>query len=71
MDFRLGELFYGPGEMAYGAKLARSQTSAKNENFSISYVWWVDHDANAISTYNASGMGEGVYCDAMAFVKGC
>ena len=72
--FKLGELFCGPGGMALGAKLALSQTSKDGEVFSISHLWGVDRDRNAIATYNANELGEGVCCDATAFVasnKGC
>ena len=68
--FVLGELFCGPGGMALGAKLAQSQKSAKGEVFSISHAWGVDRDPNAIATYNANKMGDGVHCDAMPFAKG-
>lgn len=70
MKFILGELFCGPGGMALGAKLAQAQTSTKGEIFSISHVWGVDRDANAIETYKSNNMGEGVCCDAKAFAKG-
>jgi DNA (cytosine-5)-methyltransferase 1 len=69
-EFLLGELFCGPGGMAYGAKLAKPQKSEKGVVFSVSHVWGVDHDPNAIATYNANGMGEGVHCDARAFAIG-
>jgi len=69
MNFQLGELFCGPGGMALGAKLADCQTSSKGEVFSISHVWGVDRDPNAISTYNANELGEGVECDAVAFAE--
>lgn len=69
MNFKLGELFCGPGGMALGAKLARSQTSARGETVSISHVWGVDRDPNAIATYNANDLGEGIQCDAMAFAE--
>jgi len=67
MNFKLGELFCGPGGMAYGAKMAEPQISKRGEAFSISHVWGVDRDRYAIETYNANKMGEGVQCDAMDF----
>jgi DNA (cytosine-5)-methyltransferase 1 len=67
MKFKLGELFCGPGGMALGAKLAEEQFSSAGEGFSISHVWGVDRDPNAIETYNANQLGEGVNCDAVAF----
>ncbi|MEI8366350.1 MAG: DNA (cytosine-5-)-methyltransferase [Parachlamydiaceae bacterium] len=69
MKFKLGELFCGPGGMALGAKLAEDQVSSQGEFFSISHVWGVDHDSNAIETYNANALGEGIQCDAMAFAE--
>jgi len=69
MNFKLGELFCGPGGMALGAKLATKQVSPKGETFSISHVWGVDRDPNAIATYNVNELGEGVECDAMAFAE--
>ncbi len=69
MNFQLGELFCGPGGMALGAKLAADQVSSKGETSSISHVWGVDRDPNAINTYNANELGEGVECDAMAFAE--
>ncbi len=70
-SFLLGELFCGPGGMALGAKLTEPQASLKGEVFSISHVWGVDHDRNAIDTYNTNELGEGVECDAMAFAEDC
>jgi len=66
--FLLGELFCGPGGMALGAKLSTPQKSAGSETYSISHVWGVDKDPNAVETYNANGLGEGVECDAIAFI---
>jgi len=69
MKFQLGELFCGPGGMAYGALLAKPQISKRGDAFSISHVWGVDQDRYAIETYNANKMGEGVQCDAMDFAS--
>lgn len=69
MNFKLGELFCGPGGMALGAKLAEPQVSATGKEFSISHVWGVDRDPNAIKTYNANDLGEGIQCDAVAFAE--
>ena len=69
MNFKLGELFCGPGGMALGAKLAANQISSKGEAYSISHIWGVDRDPNAIDTYNANELGEGVRCDAMGFAE--
>jgi DNA (cytosine-5)-methyltransferase 1 len=44
MDFKLGELFCGPGGLALGAGLTDSIYSADGEKFSISHVWGVDNN---------------------------
>lgn len=67
ITFKLGELFCGPGGMALGAKLAEEQNTEKGETLSISHVWGIDKDSNAIATYNSNDLGEGIKCDAMAF----
>jgi DNA (cytosine-5)-methyltransferase 1 len=69
ISFKLGELFCGPGGMALGAKLAKSQTSSKLK-YSISHVWGVDKDPDAIATYDTNKLGEGIECDAVDFTKG-
>lgn len=66
--FKLGELFSGPGGMALGAKLATSQINGNN-CYSISHLWGVDKDSDAIATYNTNNLGEGIECDAMAFAN--
>lgn len=66
--FYLGELFCGPGGMALGAKLASEEVCEKFNTSSIEHVWGVDKDKNAIETFSANGLGEGVHCDAMDFV---
>ena len=53
--------------MALGAKLAEEQESESKDIYSIKHVWGVDKDPNAIRTYNANELGEGVECDAMKF----
>lgn len=68
-NFKLGELFCGPGGMALGAKLANSQVNG-GQKFSISHIWGVDKDPYAITTYNDNDLGEGVECDANDFAKG-
>jgi DNA (cytosine-5)-methyltransferase 1 len=70
MNFKLGELFCGPGGMALGAKLAAEQFQKQyGDDLSIDHVWGVDRDPNAIKTYNANSLGEGIQCDAMAFAE--
>lgn len=75
MQFRLGELFCGPGGLAYGAGLA-SKEHIKNtagEVFSINHCWGVDRDPIAIQTYNSTVAkqfgGEGLCRDAREFVQ--
>jgi len=55
--------------MALGAKLAKSQTSSKLK-YSISHVWGVDKDPDAIATYDANKLGKGIECDAIDFANG-
>ena len=47
MRYRLGELFCGPGGLAYGAINARIE----NDNFSIIHQWANDFDENTCNTY--------------------
>jgi len=68
--FLIGELFCGPGGLALGAKLAKSQRSATTGKlYKISHSWGVDQDQDAIATYNSNNLGEGILSDAMAFVE--
>lgn len=48
-DFRLGELFSGPGGLGWGAKNAKVITQDKN--FQISHQWAVDYDYDSCETY--------------------
>ena len=75
MKFLLGELFCGPGGLAYGAGLA-GHTPIRNEmgeKFSIEHLWGVDKDPNAIRTYIRNVAtpfgGEGICTDAIRFAK--
>jgi DNA (cytosine-5)-methyltransferase 1 len=45
--FRLGELFCGPGGLAYGAITAIS----KDKKFSVKHVWSSDYDEDSCNTY--------------------
>jgi len=45
--FRLGELFCGPGGIAYGAMTAK----IPNEAFSIVHAWATDYDKDTCATY--------------------
>jgi len=73
MNFKLGELFCGPGGLALGAGLARKITAKNGENFSISHIWGVDKDKDAIDTYRLNVAkrfgGEAICCDALEFCK--
>ena len=48
-NFRLGELFCGPGGLALGAKLAT--VKCRDEAFSITHVWATDYDHDSCETY--------------------
>lgn len=50
ITFRLGELFCGPGGLAYGAKCSKV-ASANGTEFSISHAWATDYDPFACNTY--------------------
>lgn len=47
MNFRLGELFCGPGGIGYAAKTA----VIKSNDFSISHAWANDYDKDTCATY--------------------
>jgi DNA (cytosine-5)-methyltransferase 1 len=47
MEFRLGELFCGPGGIGYAAKTAR----IKDSNFRIKHAWANDYDRDTCDTY--------------------
>lgn len=49
MNFKLGELFCGPGGLAFGAKSANFRRS--NKFFSISHAWATDYDKDSCATY--------------------
>ena len=73
MDFKLGELFCGPGGLALGAGLTKPTRSQSGEKFSISHVWGVDNDPAAIESYKHNIVkkhgGVGLCIDAMEFCK--
>jgi len=73
MVFKLGELFCGPGGLALGAGLARKITAKDGESFSISHIWGVDKDKDAIDTYRLNVAerfgGDAIQSDAMEFCK--
>lgn len=70
MNFKLGELFSGPGGMALGAKLAAEDFSEEHDcELPIEHVWGVDMDIDARNTYDENLPGHGVCIDANAFVE--
>lgn len=48
MIFKMGELFCGPGGIAYGA------TQAKVDEYSIEHAWANDYDENTCNTYRTN-----------------
>ncbi len=48
-NFRIGELFSGPGGIAFGAKSAR--LSINNRQYLISHVWATDYDKDTCETF--------------------
>lgn len=50
MKFRLGELFCGPGGIAWGAINAKIE----NSNYSIEHQWANDYDSDTCDTYRAN-----------------
>jgi DNA (cytosine-5)-methyltransferase 1 len=73
MDFKLGELFCGPGGLALGAGLTDPVLSEDGRIFSISHIWGVDKDPAAIESYKHNIVkkygGIGLCMDAMEFCK--
>ena len=49
-QFRLGELFCGPGGLAYGAMTARIE----DENYGITHAWANDYDGDTCNTYRCN-----------------
>lgn len=49
MDFKLGELYCGPGGLGLGASLAQVETEW--ENYTISHKWANDYDKDSCATY--------------------
>ncbi|MCC7119504.1 MAG: DNA cytosine methyltransferase [Anaerolineales bacterium] len=48
VNFKLGELFCGPGGIGLGAKLAKAQNGA---SYSISHAWATDYDYDTCETF--------------------
>jgi DNA (cytosine-5)-methyltransferase 1 len=70
MNFKLGELFSGPGGMALGAKMAADEFAKEHGcELPIEHVWGVDMDPDARNTYHTNLPGRGICIDANAFVE--
>ena len=70
MHFNLGELFCGPGGMAYASTQVSPVESAGHEVFSLSHSWGVDLAPYAIETFKANlGEDKGIQMNAKRFVK--
>lgn len=74
VNFKLGELFCGPGGLALGAGLASDNNIANDGvRYTISHVWGVDYDKSAIDTYKSNLAarygGDGICLDASIFCK--
>ena len=52
MNFRFGELFCGPGGIAWAAKNAT--ISLHGENYNIQHAWATDYDKDTCSTYRTN-----------------
>lgn len=52
LEYRLGELFSGPGGIAVGAQMA--STIANPTNLSISHAWATDYDKDTCETYRTN-----------------
>ncbi len=49
IDFKLGELFCGPGGIAYGAKIANVDNNGVH--YQISHAWATDYDKDSCETF--------------------
>lgn len=49
MNFKLGELFCGPGGIAVGA--LASKVSTPSQDYTISHAWATDRDRDTCKTY--------------------
>ncbi len=70
MNFKLGELFCGPGGLALGAKYAKINTNS--QTFSVEHVWATDYDEDACNTfrYNISpNRPDSVVCHDIRNIK--
>lgn len=59
MNFRLGELFCGPGGMGYGAIHSKSDDG----QYTVSHAWANDYDSDSCETFKKNiGHNDSVYC---------
>lgn len=70
MQFKLGELFCGPGGMAIASTLVHPVINRKSgTSFSIAHSWGVDYSHCAIETFKKNlGSEKGIEMDARDFV---
>lgn len=67
-DFKLGELFSGPGGLACGALRSHSQ----NNEYGVTHAWANDYDPDTCKTYRANicpDDAESVYCGDVRELK--
>ena len=57
MQFRLGELFSGPGGIGYAASVANAKLN-NGEEFTIKHVWATDYDKDTCDTYANNIIGK-------------
>ena len=71
-DFKLGELFCGPGGMAIATTLVNPKKALDGSNISLTHAWGVDISHSAIETFKANlGENLGFEMDARRFVNEC
>ncbi len=62
-DFRLGELFCGPGGIAWGAK--KASVKLNHDKYQILHAWATDYDKDTCDTYAqniCNGKSDSVIC---------
>lgn len=60
MNFKIGELFCGPGGLALGAM--RSSVEKNGEQYAISHAWANDFDGDSCETYRQNIAQDSVIC---------
>ena len=63
MNFKIGELFCGPGGLALGAM--RSSVEKNGEQYAISHAWANDFDEDSCETYRQNIAQDFVICRAV------